>query len=1201
MRDMISVASGFQYSVNIGYDLGDDNKLRNFIPTKSALSLLEEILLSVNPASSDRARVLIGAYGKGKSHIVLTILSILMKRDLVLFEKLMPKVKETSRLYQLVQNYCESGDKILPVVITGSNTSLTQAFLLSLQRTLSEHDLLTAMPETNYRAAVGVIERWKKDFPDTFDQFQEAIDTPIEVFIDRLENYEVTAYETFEKTYPALTAGSVFNPFLGFDVVELYESVAKSLKAKGYTGIYVVYDEFSKFLEANIVDASVSDTKMLQDFAEKCCRSGELQLHLMLISHKEISNYIDKLPKEKTDGWRGVSERFKHIHLNNNFSQTYEIISSVIRHSEPRWGEFCDAHERDFDALFNRYQKNQMFTDAQGEIGTEIKGCFPLHPVSTFILPRLSEKVAQNERTLFTFLSAEGTSTLATFLDDYENDFTLVTPDRIYDYFEPLFKKEVYAGAIHDTYVLTSIILNQIPENTLGSKIIKTISLIYILEQFERLSPTKEQIIGIFSGTYEVGKIEQAIKDLIEKEFVIYIRRSNDYLRLKQTSGVDIQQKIHDLVESQTGKVTVKDILNDSNFDNYMYPARYNDEHEMTRFFSFQFISGAEVSGDVDWNLKSEKIDADGVIYGVIPESEKQLKEITKAIRNSSRGYERFIFVLPRHFEDIEDTAREYAAVTNLRDGAVDDPVLFDEYEVVFEDLQETIKGFISAYTHPETYRSVYIHDGETLKANRKSGLTEIMSQICDAVYGLTPVINNEAVNKNTITSIAQNSRNKIVSALLRSELEPNLGLTGTGQEVSIMRSTLLRTGIWNEDGGMPQINLHPDDDAMRHMLQTIEAFIIEARQNGHASFTVLYDRLTSPEHHIGLRYGVIPIYIAAVMHNYRQQTMINDRFGPVQTTVDVIVQINSNPGDFTVDYLDWNPEKEEYVARLAEAFSGYVVDAEKAGNSYDYVANAMHRWYMALPKFSKECKKSPSGERITKRELEMMKLLRQNTNSFDLLFKKLPEAFDYEEEYPDAATEIIKTKGAFDGLLDELKQTLIINTRDMFLPKSGGKSRQKVSLTGAVKEWCESLDPKSFEQLFPDGTDRFLQHLKSATNDEDMFITRLAKLATGLRLEDWDDKTSKAYFDAIGRFMKTAKEFHSSVIAETINDTSIYQVTFADEEGTSTTRRFERVEVSRRGKLLFNQITAALEAMGHSISEQEKRQILMEVLKKLC
>jgi len=64
MSKMISVASGFQYSVNIGYDLGSNEKLQNFIPTKSALSLLEEILLSTDPASTERARVLIGAYGR---------------------------------------------------------------------------------------------------------------------------------------------------------------------------------------------------------------------------------------------------------------------------------------------------------------------------------------------------------------------------------------------------------------------------------------------------------------------------------------------------------------------------------------------------------------------------------------------------------------------------------------------------------------------------------------------------------------------------------------------------------------------------------------------------------------------------------------------------------------------------------------------------------------------------------------------------------------------------------------------------------------------------------------------------------------------------------------------------------------------------------------------------------------------------------
>ena len=129
---------------------------------------------------------------------------------------------------------------------------------------------------------------------------------------------------------------------------------------------------------------------------------------------------------------------------------------------------------------------------------------------------------------------------------------------------------------------------------------------------------------------------------------------------------------------------------------------------------------------------------------------------------------------------------------------------------------------------------------------SRKSGLTEVMSKICDRVFGMTPIINNESVNKNDITNIAANSRNKIIGALLRNELEPNLGLSGTGQEVSIMRSTLLRTGIWSEENGIPQINLHPADLAMSNMLSTIENFFLEARQNGQISFSVLYERLMS-------------------------------------------------------------------------------------------------------------------------------------------------------------------------------------------------------------------------------------------------------------------------------------------------------------------------------------------------------------------
>ena len=131
MAKMISVATGFQSSVNIAYDMNDDSKLKNYIPTKSALSLLEDILLSTAQNSTDRARILIGAYGKGKSHIVLMVLSILMKKELELFEKMMPVIKsKKSELYQLIQNYYNGNKKFFRLLSLEVATRLHRHFCL---------------------------------------------------------------------------------------------------------------------------------------------------------------------------------------------------------------------------------------------------------------------------------------------------------------------------------------------------------------------------------------------------------------------------------------------------------------------------------------------------------------------------------------------------------------------------------------------------------------------------------------------------------------------------------------------------------------------------------------------------------------------------------------------------------------------------------------------------------------------------------------------------------------------------------------------------------------------------------------------------------------------------------------------------------------------------------------------------------------
>lgn len=1203
MKKMISVASDFQSSVNIAYDLNNDSKLLNYIPTKSALDLLEDILLSTKNDSNRRARLLIGAYGKGKSHIILMILGILMKKDRQLFDRLLTKTKkDNKKLYELIKSYYEDSKKILPVVIRGSNTSLSQSLLLSLQKTLEENELANFISETNYSAAVATIERWKSDFPDTYKEFFEMIDIPASEYISNLTRFDPVSYSVFESLYPKLTAGSTFNPFLGLDVIELYERVLKGIKKEGYSGIYIVYDEFSKYLENNLTTSSKQDSKLLQDLAEKCNRSSSEQLHLLLISHKEITSYISKASKKMVDSWRGVSERFIHVFLNNNFNQTYDIIGAAIQKESISWKKFCEIHEKEFTSIDKRYITHPIFSDVE-DPRKNIRDCYPLHPISTFILPRLSERVAQNERTLFTFLSADGENSLKTFLKEHnEDEFKLVTPDKIFDYFESLIKQEIYSGSLHEYYVLTRHILNKLGISSLEEKVIKSLSLIYILEQFEKLRPTKDEIIGILSIDYKIEEIDTAINNLIEKEYVIYLKRSNDCLRLKESCGVNIKAEIENVVEKKAQKTLIRNILNRSNFDKYIYPTRYNDDKEMTRYFAFEFLNEEEISDDVDWKIKSESIKADGIIYGIIPKNNSDFSSLKNRITNMSVGAEKIIFVLPKNLSNIDTIVREYDAVLHLKEEAQNDPVLFEEYEVVYEDLKEVVSDYIDSFTHPERFMSVYIHQGKEKEILRKTDLTSLISDVCDKVFSNAPIIVNEIINKEHLTAAARKSRSKIIAGLLRSELEPNLGLSGTGQEVSIMRSSLILTGVLINDDNTTQICLEPKDMLLRNILSTICSRIMMAKGGNPVNLQEIYDLLELSEHRIGMRKGLILIYLAAVFHEYKNKVVIEDCAGQLPMTADTMLQIEAQPSNFTITYLDWNESKEKFIQSLEEIFDGFIIASEKNTNPYESIANAMYRWYRSLPKYSRELLISANGEELRKNDKNFIRLFKQNLSPHELVFEKIPQIFDHKTvEDAELIVSIHNSVNIFNNALKS--EIVFINSllKNIFSETNAKTPDLNVSLTSIIRDWCSKLDQEAFNQLFVDGTDEFLIQCRNITNDEDYFIEQIAIISTGLRIEDWNEKTRLLLLDNVKAFKCSAENFVLEERDENSELSTEYQITYLNNDGNKVIKRFSSVNESKSGKLLKNALKTDINEMGRSITEHETRQILAEILRELC
>jgi len=729
----ITTISDFQFAVNIGYDLYSDDKIKNYIPTTSAIELIEDVMLSLSPTSNDRARIFVGAYGKGKSHLTLMLVSLLFRKEAGLFDTLLRKVYECNvELYNYITDYINSDKKLLPVIVHGNGRGIRQSLMFELKRSLENVGLKDIMPDTYFKAAITTIKNWEIDYKETYFAFEQKISGSVSDFILELSEYNTGYYEKFIDIFPSLTSGSEFNPISVMNVVELYNDVNEKIKKHNYNGIFVVYDEFSKFLEGSLNKTSAEEVKVLQDFAENCTRSKEKQLHIMLISHKNILNYIDKLPKNKIDAWKAVSNRFKTVELNNTSAQMYEVISHVIKQEEDWYETFKKDNKDAFSDIFEKWRKHRVFSElTDNELENVVFGCYPLEPITTFMLPRISEKIAQNERTLFTFLAVKGQKhTLSSFLVSEEGTLPLLTPDYIYDYFEPLFKAENYNSMTHKLWKTTSVALNKLSdEELIEKKMIKGLSLVYVLNQFEILPPDMQMLMDVYNGSiYDMDTVVKALSNLVNKGIVA---RHKNHLRIAEHTDVNIDELIENIIARRNTTVNVKDILNSFTGDRVLYPNAYNDENEIIRYFNLEFITVQEIEEVNDWNLKIKDINGDGIVYAVIT-NERNIFEIIPAVKDIN--HDRIVFIVPKSNEDIYGTAIRYDAIRHIIE-TTEDQILADELSYYLDDFAESLNSYVDMYLRPELSTAQYYYKGEELYINRRSALSKKLSMICAEVF----------------------------------------------------------------------------------------------------------------------------------------------------------------------------------------------------------------------------------------------------------------------------------------------------------------------------------------------------------------------------------------------------------------------------------------------------------------------------------
>ena len=1178
----ITVEEAFQKSVNIRYDYGNEAKVRDYIASKDSLELLKNLVWSTANHATNRANILIGAYGRGKSHLILVLLTLLCAEKRNCCAEILNQIQQYDKeLYVYIQEYISNKQRLVPVIISGNSDSISQSFLAALQEALQREHLEELMPDTHFAAALNMIHTWKEQYPDTYQLFCEMLKESLDDYLEKLETFDDNAYKKFIDIYPILTSGGVFHPFIGFDIVDLYSNVADKVSEFGYDGLYVVYDEFSKYLEANIKSTSIADIKLLQDFAEKCTRSGNKQIHLLLITHKDIHNYIDTLPKEKTDGWRGIAERFEHLEMSGNIEQTYELIGKVIQKDSVYYAAFKQKYAGQFHELKKHILENNLFIYwDERQIEALIDACYPLHPVTVFLLPRISEKVAQNERTLFTFLASDQKHTLKEFLQKQTQAFSLLTPDDIYDYFEQQFKKEAYQTDIHKIYMTAVAALKKVDQGSLQEKLIKTLALIAICNEADVLPSNDSSLFLVYCHTgYSTMDIAEALTQLLNEQHLLQRQENSGFLILKDGQQQDIDRIILDTVEKVKLKYTVENILNDALVENYFYPTRYNENYAITRYFKFEFINEEKLYE----GIKIDKT-VSGNIYGIVLNQESDEEQVRDYLVQNGNELARQIFVLPKQFYPISEIAYRYKAILDLKananySGSAREELLFQQ-----DDLETVLKEYFFRYTMPEQLKVEYYYKGIQQSIYRKTHLTNLLSDICDQTYDKTPIINNEMINKDVIQKAIVSARNKVVEGLLESHLQPMLGLTGNGPDVSLARALLVTSGILEETEKGIRVCTHGlADQNLQYVFDTIFDFLRQVNYEKQ-NLGELYDQLTLPAYRIGLKKGVIPIFLAAVLHDLKSQVLIEKSDREVELSADLLSDLNENPTAYTISLENWDIEKQNYIADLEELYAEFVVEKEKQFNGFTYVFKAMQRWFLSLPKSTKNMTKyfdeqKQVFENYTVETENFITLLRNpELGAQRCLFVDLPTIFSVNGDLTETVKQIKRVKLSLDRNYTHLVEGILCSLKQTF---SGQKDVIEQSLQSIWQDWYEANKNRIANASLTNQQERIVALLQQE-KIEQALAQELAKQVSGLRLLDWNNGHLQSFLDVLAEFVKTVER--------------------ASDAETDVTIEVEtEMNLSASGKLLLNDLRNLFEEeYGDAVSNREKRIVLAEILKML-
>jgi hypothetical protein len=1201
MKNNIKINDNYRPSTNIKFDLGSESLVEGFIPTSSTLDLLEFLLQPVIHKDSNtfRSHLLTGAYGKGKSYSILLAIELL-RNDISSEVKTRLVNKVRTKRPHLADKFNEIGieskSKLLPVLVSGGYSSLSLTLSSALNMSLESANINDIVLNSNFHTALKYIDSWKNNYAKAFEIFNNLASTfglNSNSFEVALKNNDEKAITIFKEIFPQITNGTPFDNISEFKVIEDYKNVSIQISKYGYSGLFIVYDEFSKFLESTHNEMSEGDIKLLQDLAELSNGSSSLaQIHLILVSHKIPTSYFSDA--KSINEWEAISGRFDVKDLFGSNNQEYEIVEGMLD-IDKGYLEKRKQYEKD-NRFFSYFKGKCISKNLFGEDFENLAyNCYPLHPIALYVLPRLSEKIAQNERSIFSFMVSNAPSSLLSFITSNRDGERLML-DTIYDYFLPIFRNAPKNSIMFKVFLMVDSIENKDTLSPLAKKITKSIGILLLLND-DKLPASFDSLCLVYGLTkFNIKDLEKGNNELKERGVICQSEGTGEYLPF--VIDPSIHSRIKRISNLMKKNLNLQNELTHLGFSLAYYPQRYNDLHSINRYFKIELISESTSLDSLSRKYKLQSDKGEGVVF-VLLNSDEHV--ILKALEKE-KNWKLCFFLVPKknyNTEKLISTLCEYKGITEkLLNSNNIQPSNEAILRYMANDDLKSLTDMLDIFMKPSNKNLKCYVNGKDYSYNSNLDISELCSNLYDKYLNDTVIFNREDINLEKPAEVSVKARNIVVSCLLNKNIGPLRKFKETSQQFSIYSALCFNSNIIFEitDSDELYFDLTHASNKFARPIKYINSVLIESAKKEQRVFDIIAT-LKSVNGGFGIKKGLIPFFFAIACSKFSNNLVFYRKGIEASIGYKLFNSIVDNPSDYSVRMYDWGTESEDYLKVLCNKFEVNSLSFRV----YEKLIQSMANWFELLPLqtrvlkgyFGKDGKVISFSNKSKKIYTNLMNL---SDNPYSIIMEKLPSKIERNFSFShDLAKEIVKC-------IEEIESAYRLSVKNM---KFYFSNLLNYDIVGdkqwivILHSWLDCLDineNNEYEMNLSLQSKKILKIIENESN-EDILFDRLTKTMVGLRFGDWGKESVLLFYNAI-KILLNDVSFSKDIVNET-NDTKVAQINFIDLDGNTQKKSVALCEENDVIRMLGDELESIIEEWGASVSREELNNIFLKFILK--